>query len=564
MTAKEMARKKKTEGDAKMARKLAGTRSSARARDVSGVKSKKAAALAALKRERKIQQDLEESSSDGSEIGFDNDEDDSDEEYNEDVAKPWQQRTKASAASNAGLRDKDDMDDGSDMDIDEEDEERPTKKGSAPAAVIATPNAAELEDFVVVTIPRRRLARWCNEPFFDAAVLECFVRLFIGEDDKGEKVYRLCEIVDVKSDTKSYKFPVTEKNAKPVSTNKLLRLKFGNNERDFPMYLVSDTPPVELDIHKYLTTQKNNREETLTKRRAAKLRKTQDQLISTYTYTTADIERNLLQRKQQGKSMANLGSEQTKIAIAVQGAQDSLKEAEHRLVDAKKALMEFSGSHHEEQYLEKAVESCQNRVKDAKKEVEKMLKEEQATLDAVKTRTLKLTGRAKDQKWATVNQRALQMNQKVDRESYKAQQEADARKAAGVKEKFNPYARRQVKPKILWEVGQGKDEEEALLAEEKKDSLDDGVPVMVDLSLPTITNATTPALVTENVTALSDNHQFAIDEEGLVQTSKASSGGGGRGHMSWSGDLSGNPRQKRQRKGLHLDEYFDRKEKGTL
>ena len=64
------------------------------------------------------------------------------------------------------------------------------------------------------------LARWCNEPFFKAAVLECFVRLFIGEDDNGEKVYRLCEIVDVNIGQITYKFPVANKNEKPVMTNK--------------------------------------------------------------------------------------------------------------------------------------------------------------------------------------------------------------------------------------------------------------------------------------------------------------------------------------------------------
>ena len=71
---------------------MAGTRSSARAKDVSGAKSKKAAALAALKRQRKIQQDLEESSSDGSELDFGDDDEDSDEDYEDAGLKPWQKK----------------------------------------------------------------------------------------------------------------------------------------------------------------------------------------------------------------------------------------------------------------------------------------------------------------------------------------------------------------------------------------------------------------------------------------------------------------------------------------
>lgn len=548
-------KKLKTDGDAALAKNLAGTRSSARARDVSGAKSKKAAALAALKRERKIQQDMEESSSDGSMIDFGDDDEDSDEDYEDAGLKPWQKKERADKVALKSTVSRLDRDDeGSDMDIDEDDDEKEsTKKSRASVDLSGGPAWAGLEDFIKVTIPRRRLARWCNEPFFDAAVLECFVRLFIGEDEKGEKVYRLCEIVDIKVDKKTYKFPVTDKNEQPVSTNKTLRLKFGNNVRDFPMYLVSDAPPTELDVQKYITTQRNNRAEALSKRHAAKLRRTQDHLVSTYTYTTEDIERNLLQRKKQGKSSANLGSEQTKVAIATQGARNALHEAERRLADVKKALMECSGAAHEENELEKSVEDRKRAVQEFKKDLDERLKEEQATLAAVQNRQKKLAGREKDQNWAKVNQRALQMNQKADREGYKVQKEADARKAAGEKEKFNPYARRKVKPKILWEVGQAKEEDESK-AEEKKDSRDDAIAQKNDhLAIDVVT----PTLVHENgkAVALSESHQFAIDEEGLAQSSAL--GGFGFGSTK-------KVSHQRVRKGLSLKEYIDRKEKGSL
>lgn len=534
-------KKLKTDDDEALAKSLAGRRSSARERDVSGAKSKKAAALAALKRERKIQQDfiVEESSSEGSEMDFGDDEDDSDEEY-EEALKPWQKKKTTRQSTVSRL----DRDDGSDMDIDEDEDEKPKERRQVDATRAAA--NASLEDFMKVTIPRRRLARWCNEPFFKAAVLECFVRLFIGEDENGEKVYRLCEIVDVKEEGKTYKFPLANKDDKPIKTNKVLRLKFGNSERDFPMYLVSDAAPVEVDVQKYVTTQKNNRAEVLSKRRATKLRRVQDHLVSNYTYTTEDIERNLQQRKLQGKSLANLGSEQTKIAIAVQAARDAVKEAEDRLDAAKKELMEFSGAAHEENELEKAVDDCKQAVDDAKKELDEKLKEEKATIDAVKNRKMKLTGRQRDRNWAKVNQRALQANQRADREGYKAQQEAEARKAAGEKEKFNPYARRKVKPKVLWEVGQAKNEDESKSGlEEKKDSLDETPKDFLEV--------VTPALVheAEKTAVLSESHQFAIDEEGMV-----SAGGFGLGGSK--------ALVQRVRKGLSLAEYLDRKEKGRL
>ena len=533
---------------------MAGTRSSARAKDVSGAKSKKAAALAALKRQRKIQQDLEESSSDGSELDFGDDDEDSDEDYEDAGLKPWQKKAKAGEKSAAKTGDDSDMD----IDDDDNNEKVDTKSRSRTNADSMTVSAtdAALEDFLKVTIPRRRLAQWCNEPFFDAAVLECFVRLFIGEDGSGEKVYRLCEIVDVKMDKRSYKFPVIDKNEKPVSTNKFLRLKFGNNERDFPMNLVSDTPPTELDVQKYLTTQKNNRYDCLSKRRATKLRRTQDHLVTNYNYTTEDIERSLMQRKKDGKSVSKLGAAQTKLGFAVQAAKDELLDAERRLTDAKKALVEFSGNAHDENELEISLQDCTRAVETAKKELDNLLKEEQETLHAVKNRAMKLAAREKDQNWAKVNRRALEINQKVDRESYKVQKEIDARKAAGEKEKFNPYARRKVKPKILWEVGQAKDDGDDVLA-------DSSTNVAVTAHAPTndtlVEKGTTSLLYSEAnknsaMLLVSESHQFVIDEEGLAAQQLSSNF-----HNKTDLSTAAVPRIARVRKGISMSQYLQRK-----
>lgn len=539
-------KKLKTDGDEELAKTLAGRRSSSRKTDVSGAKSRKAAALAALKRERQIQQtDLEVAeSSSGSEMDF-GDDDDSDEEYEDAGFKPWQKdKGKKSAVSRL------DRDDGSDMDIDEEedDKEKSASRSQVANEANSTAPIAGLEDFLKVTIPRRRLARWCNEPFFKAAVLECFVRLFIGEDDSGEKVYRLCEIVDVVTDMKMHKFPATKQIEKPVQTNKVLRLRFANSERNFPMSLVSDMPPLEADVQKYITAQKNIRGEVLSKRRAAKLRRLQDHLVANYTYTTEDIERNLQVRKKHGMSLANLGAEQTKLAIAVQAARDAVQEAESQLSDAKKALTEFSGPPNYEADLKKEIEKCRKCLEAAKKELENKLEEERAMVEFIAERKDKLSRRKRDQNWAKVNKRALEANQRADREGYKVQQEADARKAAGEKEKFNPYARRKVKPKVLWEVGQA-DEEGESKSEEKKDNQD-------EISKKGRSGETdAPALVNEleKSTGLRDTHEYAIDEEGLV----SSVGGFGLGGAK-------RINVQRVRRGISLAEYLERKERGTL
>lgn len=490
---------------------------------------------------------MEESSSEGSEMEYES-EDDSDEEYEDAGLKPWQKK-QAAKSTVSRL----DQGDGSDMEIDEDDDEAAGKSKRRPRTSSAggTDADAGLEDFLKVTIPRRRLARWCNEPFFQAAVLECYVRLFIGEDDKENKVYRLCEIVDVKTDKKTYKFPTVNRDEKPVTTNQILRLKFGSSEKDFPMYLVSDAIPTETDVQKYLTTQRNNRAEVLSKRRATKLRRLQDDLVNNYIYTKEDIEKNLEQRKKLGKNLANLGAEQTKVAIAVQGARDTLEEAKKRLEDAKAALLESNDDPGTLNDLEKSVKECKAFVEQAEKDLEERIQEEKTLNDIVKSRKQKLTGRQKDRNWAKVNKRALQINQRADREGYKVQQEAEARKAAGEKEKFNPYARRRVKPKVLWEVGQAREEDEGK-DEEKKESHEDALRTMQP-----VVEVTTPTLVHENekAVALSENHQFTIDEEGLVQSSAL--GGFGLGG-------SKKRARNRERKGISLTEYLERKANGTL
>jgi hypothetical protein len=63
-----------------------------------------------------------------------------------------------------------------------------------------------------------------------------------------------------------------------------------------------------------------------------------------------------------------------------------------------------------------------------------------------------------DLNWAKVNQRNKELNEAADFEAFKEQKaRAEAEAKSGGQPKFNPYARRKVKPKMLWEVGQ-KDE----------------------------------------------------------------------------------------------------------
>ena len=80
---------------------------------------------------------------------------------------------------------------------------------------------ADLEDYQKVTLPRRRLGRWCNEPFFEEAVMNCFVKLFIGENEQGKRCYRLCRIVGVETSDFTYQLPAV-KQEKPVRKHRFI------------------------------------------------------------------------------------------------------------------------------------------------------------------------------------------------------------------------------------------------------------------------------------------------------------------------------------------------------
>jgi RNA polymerase-associated protein RTF1 len=421
----------------------------------------------------------------------------------------------------------DDDGDDEEMEVVERTDARQTEK-------VVTP--ADLAEYIMVTLPRRRLGRWCNEPFFEGAVKNCYVKLFIGEDENGKRCYRLCRIVGVKkSPSGTYSLPPVKKE-KPVSTDKMLQLAFGANEKIFPIRLVSDAKPTEADVKQYVAAMHTARmpDQILGKREATKLRTKQDELINTYTYTTEDIENSLNAKKQKGQSAANLGLEQTRAAISVQGAQDSLSAAKAR----RKAAVDSQ-----------AINEAEEEIKIATQRLEQRLLEEERIQEKAKNRKERLNNRSTDQKWAKVNRKAVTMNQKADADAFKTK-DSFSDKSSSAKPAFNPYARRKVKPKILWEVGQKDENKEG---DEKKDSdAANGTEATLDKDVEA-----PPPLVQEQLAKaakLSQSHQFAIDEEILAQTSFT---GGNIG-------LTARKNARRVRKGLSLAEYQERRTAGTL
>ncbi len=552
------ASKKDTSKDEEVAKRLSSRRSSTRDRDATKKKEAKNKALAALRevsttknisnfakisedgltfcfqfqfsQEKKKQIVVKESESE-SDFG-DSDDDDSDDDYEEKGAlKPWQKKVQEAKKKPKSRLDEYEDDDEEDM---QEEAPKQTPKVFKPA---------ELDDYLLVTLSRARLGKWCNEPYFERAVKNCFVKLFVGENEEGKRCYRLCRIAGVEKSKQPYSLPKARnapRKEKPVVTDKMLNLDFAGTNRVFALRLVSDNKVNQADVNQYETAMKSARkqEELLGKVEAVKLRRKRDDLVNNFNYSTEDIEKNVRAiKKKKGVNTTNLGLEQTRAANAVAIAQGALEDAKARLLEARDGA---------------ETDDAQKEVELAEEHLRECLEQEKVVLNKVNERRERNKNRAKN--WVDVNERAYKMNRMADVGLNKPKAKIEDKSPSG--EAFNPYARRKVKPKNLWQVGQGDEKPEA---EENKDS--EAAPSTNGEAGETNGESnlhSTPPLVQEQQgkrAALSQSHQFSIDEETLAQTS----------FLSGIGGLASKKRaKKRIRRGLSLAEYQERKAAGTL
>mmetsp|Transcript_4817 Transcript_4817/g.6888 ORF Transcript_4817/g.6888 Transcript_4817/m.6888 type:complete len:536 (-) Transcript_4817:270-1877(-) len=522
-----------TSKDEELAKSLTLSRE-ARNKDASGMKGKKIKALASLREERKASRgDKEDEDSVNLDYGDSNeDTDSSDYEPNE---QPWK-KTDSSSRKNI------------DANVDSSDEEVDTEDHSSSRS---NGIKADYNDYLNVTIPRRRLARWCNEPFFEKAVKNFFVKLAIGKDKVTQKsCYRLCKIVEVKDDSQGskYKFPPI-KNEKPVTTNKQLKLQLGKSKRDFKMCLISDAAPTVDDISTYIEMMRNCRMENklLEKKSAIKMRKEQDDLVNNYVYTKDDIEKSIQAKKKFRKTVGNIGAEKTRVAIAVQAAKEALAEAKNKINELERALLE--ANQEEEKRIMEDLENAKDTLREAEDNLERKRNEEMTVLEAEEQRKNRMISAQKVRNWAKVNERAKIANKKADLEAYKTEME---RNGNGNSEKgFDPMKKRKVKPKILWEVGQDKDEN--VKHKTKGNPQDEAVKVRGDKNVfgSSIYKEHDQASI-QKPKLLHQIQELALNEESLAQAN------------AYSGALFGVQVKNRVRKGISLQEYQKLKIAGTM
>lgn len=104
-------------------------------------------------------------------------------------------------------------------------------------------------------LPRSLLEKWVEEPFFERAVVGCFVRLGVGKAPgvSSEAQYKVCEIVSVGK----YKHPYTFGE---FETTKALMLKIGRNERLWRMNVISNHRFADSELEEWLNLMRTERQ----------------------------------------------------------------------------------------------------------------------------------------------------------------------------------------------------------------------------------------------------------------------------------------------------------------
>ena len=276
------------------------------------------------------------------------------------------------------------------------------------------------------------------------------------------------------------------------------------------------------------------------------MRRRQKFIAENYTYTKEDIEK-LVEEKKKRKGVTNIGLAKTKIDAEIKAVQAEVDACRQRV---KEVTDSQSESIYDDDDEPREIRQAKAMLKSAEEKLANKNEEKKRIFIAEKKRINTLKSSARVQNWERVNELAKAENQTADFESYKQRQIEAAEKAE--RTEFDPFARRKVKPKLLWEVG-GNDKEESNpeSAPESSQKVDSRLPPKEDAN---------QGEGKENIALQSQakpDVQFAIDEEAWAKRSVIDMVNGDETKSSYLF-------KNQIRRGLSLVEYQERKAAGTL
>jgi len=286
----------------------------------------------------------------------------------------------------------------------------------------------------------------------------------------------------------------------------------------------------------------------LSKKDANKMRKAQDDLVNNYTYTTEDIQKSIQERKTLSNRVNNIGAEKTKASIAVIAAQSVLDDAKKELKDLETKLLEADGM--EEETVEDEVNEAKKKIAELEEDLKQKQLQQKKIIDAEASRKNRIKNSKKVQDWARVNERAKAANKAADTEAYKSEQARREKSESATKDM---YARRKVKPTILWEVGQKEEKSEEKDQDPSSGASNDNKQEEAAGDEKNTSNGENKS---QNI--LKDRKAKIVEQMGEMAIEEVALATG----------LPGSKGRKiaatRVRKGMSLDEYFERKAVGAI
>lgn len=164
----------------------------------------------------------------------------SDSDDGERKAGPARSRSGSGSGSGSG------SDSRSSSDSETEGSDAKEKKSSSGSSSSKKPVYISTRDELnKLRISRHKIERFIALPMFDTVVLNCFVRINIGNNN-GRPVYRVAEIVGVVETAKIYQFGKGR-------TNKGFKLKHGSQERVFRLEFISNQDFTDSEYQKWLS-----------------------------------------------------------------------------------------------------------------------------------------------------------------------------------------------------------------------------------------------------------------------------------------------------------------------
>lgn len=159
---------------------------------------------------------------------------DSDEEK-----KSGQGRSRSASSSGSGSDSRSSSDSETEGEAKEKKSSSSSSSGKKPIAI------STREELNKLRISRHKIERFITLPMFDTVVLNCFVRINIGNNN-GRPVYRVAEIVGVVETAKIYQLGKGR-------TNKGFKLKHGSQERVFRLEFISNQDFTDSEYQKWIS-----------------------------------------------------------------------------------------------------------------------------------------------------------------------------------------------------------------------------------------------------------------------------------------------------------------------